>query len=134
VDDAPTGKPSAADLLARADELMRKNRSPAPEDDLPVLDMLVSVPEPENMRASELTDWDETCEMVYGRVMQQMDLYAEFGLKDRINRDLRPMLSKFTEDLARELSKEMAQHIREYVAQAIDEEAAALRRKLSERQ
>jgi hypothetical protein len=125
-------KPTPADLLAQADALMRKNRAPA-EEDLPVLDMEVYVAEaPSRAKLAaavegKAQDWDEVCETVYSRVMQQMDLYTEFGLKERIARDMRPRLHSWAERFSREFSEEIAMNVRRYVAQAVDEEVSRIR-------
>lgn len=120
-------KPSPIDLLAQADALMRKNRAPI-EEDLPVLDMEVYVADvPPAPKQGSVHNWDEVCETVYSRVMQQMDLYTEFGLKERIARDMRPRLQSWVEQFSRDFAEEIASNMRRYVAQAVDEEVARLR-------
>jgi hypothetical protein len=125
--DPAEDKLSPADLLARADALMRKNRAAPADDDLPILEEEVIMPDvtPEVMRA--VADWDGVCESVYSRVMQQLDLYAEFGLKDRVRRELKPKLNEWVDRLADDLSAELSDNIRRYVAQAVDEEVARMR-------
>ncbi len=120
-------KPTPTDLLAQADALMRKNRAPI-EEDLPVLDMEVFVADvPPAPKQGSVHNWDEVCETVYSRVMQQMDLYTEFGLKERIARDMRPRLQSWVEQFSRDFAEELATNMRRYVAQAVDEEVARLR-------
>jgi hypothetical protein len=120
-------KPSPSDLLAQADALMRKNRAPI-EEDLPILDMEVYVADvPPPPIHGSVHNWDEVCEAVYSRVMQQMDLYTEFGLKERIARDMRPRLQSWVEQFSRDFAEEIASNMRRYVAQAVDEEVARMR-------
>ncbi len=123
----PPPKRTPTDLLAQADALMRKNRAPI-EEDLPVLDLEVYVADvPPPPKHGTVDNWDEVCETVYSRVMQQLDLYTEFGLKERIARDMRPMLHGWIERFSREISEELASNMRRYVAQAVDEEVARIR-------
>jgi hypothetical protein len=119
-------KSTPADLLAKADALMRKNRT-TEEDDIPVLDMQVTVHDEPISDPSVVSNWDAVCETVYHRVMQQMDLYTQFGLRDRVSRELRPRMIALAEQMGNEIANDVADNIRKYVAQAVDEEVARLR-------
>jgi hypothetical protein len=125
-DSKPDIRISPSDLLAQADALMRKNREPN-EDDLPLLEEEVLMPEVPTAAINAETNWDVVCESVYSRVMQQLDLYSEFGLKDRIRREVRPKLNDWMDQFAVEIGVELSENIRKFVAQAIEEEVARMR-------
>jgi hypothetical protein len=122
-----TAKPTPAQLLAQADALMKKNRATLSDDDIPLLEEEVSLADVPAAQVREDTNWDSVCENVYSRVMQQLDMYAEFGLRDRLTRELRPRLNQMFEQLAADLSMDVSEKMRRFVAQAIDEEVARMR-------
>ena len=97
------------------------------------------VPEPLAEPRSELrtqqtpvasgVDWNAMAEEIRMQVLQRLDLYADTGLRDRLGARLQPIVDRASADLVATINRELGELVRGYVADAIEREIEAWRKR-----
>ncbi len=65
---------------------------------------------------------EETAEVVYYQVLQNLDLYTERALQEHLNTHLAPIIERATRELLATLNANLGALMREYIAEAIEKQ------------
>jgi len=74
-------------------------------------------------------DWNAMAEEIRMQVLQRLDLYADTGLRDQLGARLQPIVDRASAELVTTINRELGELVRGYVADAIEREIEAWRKR-----
>jgi len=79
--------------------------------------------------AASGVDWDVMAEEIRMQVLQRLDLYADTGLREQLGVRLQPIVDRASAELVTTINRELGELVRGYVADAIEREIEAWRKR-----